>query len=388
MSAPELMLVTESSGSGMGRFTVELANAIQQAGVAVQVVSPPQQHAFAVTSHDVLVPPASRRRVAKLANLVRLSAQLAGAIVRRSGRDRPVLMVHLAPSLPASLLPIAAARLRGAPIALNLHDYYPHTLRFPARLRGVERALYRWAYRRFDLVLTTTDEQARRLAATGVPAQRIAALYHGVFTVPGIIPPAPDAPARLLVFGSLRPNKRVLESIRAVRQLRDAGVDVELRIAGAPRREDADYWRACLDALPSDGAGFDVQARFVDEAELPAIYSGVDAFLCPYADFDSQSGVSMTAVSNGIPVIGTAAARAASLPTGGEGWTTVADVSDVSAIAAAISTFLAVPRERRRADAATARARIEEIAGWPRLGRLYAEAMVERGFWARPGPPG
>lgn len=388
MSTPELMLVTESSGSGMGRFTVELANAIQLAGVMVRVVAPPQQHEFQVTAQQILAPPTSRRRIAKLANLARLSAQLAGAIVRRGGRNRPVLMVHLAPSLPASLLPIAAARLRGARIALNLHDFYPHTLRFPTRLRGFERALYRWAYRRFDLVLTTTDEQARRLAATGVPVDRIAALYHGVFTVPGIAAPEPSSPTRLLVFGSLRPNKRVLESIRAVRQLREAGVDVELRIAGAPRREDTNYWRDCLAALPDDGVGFDVQARFIDEAELPAIYSGVDAFLCPYADFDSQSGVSMTAVSNGIPVIGTAAARAASLPAGGEGWTMVADVADVSAIADAVIGFLEVSRDRRSADAALARARIEEVAGWPRLGRLYAEAMTDRGFWARPGPPG
>ena len=388
MSTPELMLVTESSGSGMGRFTVELANAIQLAGVAVQVVAPPQQHEFQVAAHEVLAPPTSRHRVAKLANLARLSAQLAGAIMRRGGRSRPILMVHLAPSLPASLLPIAAARLRGAPIALNLHDFYPHTLRFPVRLRGLERALYRWAYRRFDLVLTTTDEQARRLAANGVSADRIAALYHGVFTVAGIAAPDAASPTRLLVFGSLRPNKRVLESIRAVRQLREAGFDVELRIAGAPRREDADYWRDCLAALPGDGVGFDVQARFIDEAELPKIYSGVDAFLCPYADFDSQSGVSMTAVSNGIPVIGTVAARAASLPAGGEGWTTVGDAADVSAIADAITAFLQLPRDQRRANAAVSRARIEDVAGWPRLGRLYAEAMTDRGFWARPGPPG
>lgn len=388
MSMPELMLVTESSGSGMGRFTVELANAIQRAGVAVQVVAPPQQHGFQVAAHEVLAPPTSRHRIAKLANLARLSAQLAGAIMRRGGRSRPVLMVHLAPSLPASLLPIAAARLRGARIALNLHDFYPHTLRFPVRLRGLERALYRWAYRRFDLVLTTTDEQARRLVVNGVPADRIAALYHGVFTVPGIAPPDAASPTRLLVFGSLRPNKRVLESIRAVRQLRESGFDVELRIAGAPRREDADYWRDCLAALPGDGVGFDVQARFIDEAELPKIYSGIDAFLCPYADFDSQSGVSMTAVSNGIPVIGTAAARAANLPAGGEGWTTVADGAEISAIADAITAFLQLPRDRRRADAAVSRARIEEVAGWPRLGRLYAEAMTDRGFWARPGPPG
>ncbi|MBY9062818.1 glycosyltransferase family 4 protein [Sphingomonas yunnanensis] len=388
MSTPELMLVTESSGSGMGRFTVELANAIQRAGVAVQVVAPPQQHEFQGVAHAVLAPPTSRHRIAKLANLARLSAQLAGAILRRGGRDRPVLMVHLAPSLPASLLPIAAARLRGASIALNLHDFYPHTLRFPVRLRGVERALYRWAYRRFDLVLTTTDEQARRLATNGVRTDRIASLYHGVFTVPGIAAPDAASPTRLLVFGSLRPNKRVLESIWAVRRLRDEGVNVELRIAGAPRREDADYWRDCLAALPSDGIGFDVQARFIDEAELSAIYSGVDAFLCPYADFDSQSGVSMTAVSNGVPVIGTSAARAASLPASGEGWTTVADAADVTAIADAITAFLKFPRDQRRADADVARARIEEVAGWPRLGRLYAEAMTDRGFWARPGPPG
>lgn len=377
-----LTIITESAGSGMGRFTVELTNAIAATGVSTRLVSPQQQHALHGATQQVLPRPASRRRIGKLLDLARLSVGLSAAAWRHGGRRAPLLMVHVAPSLPVSLLPIVVARLRGAPLALNLHDFYPHTLRFPRRLHALERALYRWAYRRFDLVLTTTPEQARRLVVeAGYPARQVASLYHGVFTVPGVTPPDPDAELTLLVFGSLRPNKRVLESIEAVRALRAAGHRVRLRIAGAPRREDADYWAACLAALPDDRDGFEVAARFVDEAELPLLFSGIDAFLCPYADFDSQSGVSMTAVSNGIPVIGTTAAQAADITPGGDGWTVVAPVADRAAIERAILSFAAIPRVQRLAAAAETRDRIMDAAGWPRLGRLYVEAMVAAGFW-------
>ncbi len=382
MTNRSLTIITESAGSGMGRFTVELANAIAAAGVDTLLVSPEQQHPLQGVKQNVLQRAVSRRRLDKLLSLARLSLGLAAAAWRYGSRRTPLLMVHVAPSLPVSLLPIVVARWRRAPLALNLHDFYPHTLRFPRALHGLERALYRWAYRRFDVVLTTTPEQTRRLVSeAGYPPERVASLYHGVFTVPGIVPPAPDAELTLLVFGSLRPNKRVLESIEAVRALRAAGHAVRLRIAGAPRREDADYWTACLAALPPDRDGFEIEARFVDERELPLLYSGVDAFLCPYTDFDSQSGVSMTAVSNGIPVVGTMMARAADVEPGGDGWTIIAPSAERTAIEHAILSFAAIPRLRRLAAATATRDRVQAAAGWPRLGRLYVEAMAAAGFW-------
>lgn len=381
MTRHSLSVVTESAGSGMGRFTVELANAIQAAGVDVTLVSPPQSHPVHTTTRPLTPPTPGGGRLKKLQALAKLSVDLAVYIWHRAGRRSPVLMVHLAPSLPVSLLPIVAARLRGARLALSLHDFYPHTLRFPVRLRRVERWMYRWAYRRFDLILTTTSTQTERLVReAGFPRDRVVSLYHGVFTVPDIVPPAVADETTLLVFGSLRPNKMVLESIQAVRSLRETGMAVRLRIAGAPRREDSAYWERCLAALPADGDGFDLQVRFIDEGELSEIYSGVDAFLCPYAGFDSQSGVTMTAVSNGIPVIGTAASRAAGSPLG-SGWTLVDDNPDAKAIERAIRQFDQSPRLQRLADARSAQARILEAASWSRLGALYLDAMKKAGFW-------
>lgn len=377
-----LLVVTESMGSGMGRFTIELANAIQQAGVEVHLVCPKQAQEPQVATVKNVTVPATRTRFAKFANLARLSLVVAGEVWARANRTLPVLMVHLAPSLPVSLAPVLAAKARGARLALSLHDFYPHTLRFPPRLHWLERALYRWAYRRFDVILTTTAEQTLRLQAeAGYPAERIGSLYHGVFTVPGVSPPSTEPDTTLLVFGSLRPNKRVLESIEAVRSLRESGVPVRLRIAGSPRREDADYWSRCLAALPEDRDGFDVNARFIADDELAEMYSGVDAFLCPYADFDSQSGVAMTAVSNGIPVIGTAAAKAVSLEVAGESWSLIASNPDAADVADAIRSFMAVPRAKRQAGAALVKADIQRSASWQRLGAMYLEKMNSMGFW-------
>jgi glycosyltransferase involved in cell wall biosynthesis len=379
-----LVVATLAKGSGMGRFSVELANAIEQAGAEVLFIAPEQEHRLAVSQVERTIWPTRKRGLLQKIILASVSLDLARRIVRPCGGDAPMLMIAIAPTLPISLVPIIVAKLTRAKIALSLHDFYPHSYRFPKRFAGLERALYRWAYRRFDAIMTNNEQQTRRLVAeAGVPASCIATLYHGVFTVPDIEPAAANDETNLLIFGSLRPNKQVLESIKAVVALRARGVKVRLHIAGAPRREDAAYWQSCLAVLPADDAAFHVEARFIDEAELPRILSGVHAFLCPYSAFDSQSGVSMMAVSNGVPMIATLAARPPSLRETDESWVQVAPEGDVPAISTAIEAFIAMPFTQRLAAAETARGRLQDEAGWPRLARLYLEAMQARGFWKK-----
>ncbi|MBN9142946.1 MULTISPECIES: glycosyltransferase family 4 protein [unclassified Novosphingobium] len=376
-----LLVATEVPGSGLGRFSVELANALEQAGLCVTFVTPPQQYGIAVSETVGLALPTGSRRSDKIAALCRSSLRIGQEVLKRAGKRQPFLLIHLTPTLPVSLAPLIAAKLKGARAILNLHDFYPHTMRFPARLHWLERYIYRWAYRRFDLVVTNNAEQTRRLIEeAGVPEKRIVTLFHGPFAVEHLrAPDGPERSLRLLVFGSIRPNKQVLESIRAVRKLREQGLDVELRIAGAPRREDAAYAQACLAEIPDDQHGFDVQARFIADEDLPIILSQVDAMLCPYVGFDSQSGVAVTAVSNGIPLIRTPNVGVPNVDMGDAPWPDVAPVADAEAIAQAIKAFAAIPRAGRQAQAAVLKERFLDVAGWGRLAQLYVSAMQRAG---------
>ena len=377
-----LIVVTQAAGSGLGRFAVELANAMAANGHPVTMVAPAQPYRL----HDVRqVPvnaPAARGKWRKLAGLAHQSLAIAAVVLREAGPGNPVLLVHLAPSLPVSLAPIVAARLKRARITLSLHDFYPHSPHFPAALQRLERWLYRAAYRQCDLIVTNTPEQGQRLVMEAkVPARRVLGLFHGPFVVTGLQLDKPRPGLRLLIFGSLRPNKRVLEAIRAVRRLRSEGCAVSLRIAGAPRREDAAYWARCCAEIPPGDPGFDVCARFIADDELAGVLSGVDALLCAYAGFDSQSGVAVTGVSNGVPIIATAAAQVAHVDLAAAPWPQVAPAATEAAIATAVQGFIAIPAPGRRAFAADLQQQFLAAAGWSTLAARYSAAMRELAFW-------
>ena len=376
-------MATEADGSGMGRFAVELANALQAAGHPVTMIARAQPYPLHTAQQVTIAPLTARGGWRKLLELARQSLAVAAAVWREAGPGRPLLLIHIAATVPISLAPIIAARLKRARIVLSLHDFYPHTPRFPSLLRGLERWLYRAAYRRCDLIITNNAAQSLRLTAEAkVPARRLRTLFHGPFVVAGLTPSDAGPELRLLVLGSLRPNKRLLETIRAVRLMRADGVKVSLRIAGATRREDADYWARCRSEIPAGDRGFDIHARFFADDELAGVLSGVDAVLCPYAGFDSQSGVAVTGVSNGIPVIATAAAQVAQVDLTAAPWPQVADIADAGAIVEAVRGFMAIPAADRQVFAAQLQRRFLAAAGWETLAGRYGAAMREMAFWA------
>lgn len=378
-----LLIATEADGSGMGRFAVELANALQAAGLAVTMVARAQPHPLHVARQATIAPLAAHPGWRKHLALARQSLAIAAAIWRGAGPARPVLLIHIAATVPVSLAPIVAARLRRARIALSLHDFYPHTLRFPVALQGLERWLYRAAYRRCDLIITNNAAQSGRVTAEAkVPDRRVRTLFHGPFLIAGLTQPEPGAELRLLILGSPRPNKHVLEAIMAVRQLRTAGASVSLRVAGAPRREDAAYWARCAAAIPRGDPGFDIQPRYFGDDELAGVFAGVDAVLCAYAGFDSQSGVAVTAVSNGVPLIATGVVQVAQVDLAAAPWPQVAAAADADAIARAIRGFIAIPPAARLAFAASLQREFLAAAGWDVLARAYRQAMYDLAFWA------
>lgn len=380
-----LIVLTEAVGSGLGRVASHLVQSLSDHGLAVTFVAPPQPYEPATAARIVLLSARGMRR-GKYIALIRSALSGCLHVLRLAGPEHPLFIVQLSPTFPVSALPVVAALIKRAPIILNLHDFYQQTLRFPRRLQPLERFLYRLVYRVCTVIVTTTPEQQSRLSnEVGIPAGRMLTFLHPPFTYEGIHGPSSQTPCpTLLVFGSLRKNKRIRESIEAVLRLRGQGMPVELRIAGEPPRVDRDYWLSCK-ALIGDNPGFEVRDRFVAEEDVPSVMSGVDALLCPYADFDSQSGVVITAVSNGIPIIGSAAALA-SQGSRVKSWEEIPAPVDAGAIAGAVARFTSIPRSTWRERAETERTRMLATMGWQASTAQMVEQLDGLGLWPCASP--
>lgn len=373
----EIIIVTEAEGSGLGRFASELSAALSQASVNVVFVAPPQPQE-PVVSDRILLLSGREKTGNKYVNLIAAAVASGRHVLKLARPGRPLLVVQLSPTFPASAAPILAAKLRGAPCILNLHDFYQQTLRFPRPLQGLERLLYRIVYRLFDLFVTTTGAQRERLIKeVGIPPEHILIMPHPVFEYAGISPPADETQEfTFLVFGSLRRNKMIRQSIEAVAALRARNVPVKLRIAGAPPRAHRAYWEECRILLASlDPAGFEVEDHYLKEADIPRVLSGVDAVLCPYEEFDSQSGVAMTALSNGLPLVATRAGGLNEAHLMAGAWTEIDTPVDTNAIATALERFLATPRATHQAEALRAQEHILRELSWVTTAQTLLEAF-------------
>lgn len=349
-----LIIFSMAFRSGMGRVVSELASAAKNLGVKQVLVAPllDIEPDGAIDRVCFSRPtPAGAGRARRLWGLLTYNARGAIAVFRATRRGDRLLMVDLHRNLPLSLLPVAAARLRGASVVLNLHDFYPHAFRFPAALNWLEKFLYRFAYRRFNGLAAMSDRQIERLVQEcGIPKDRICRAYHGPFPLNGIRRPAAmlDSSTRFLALGSIRANKNVAESMIAIAHLREQGMNVTLRIAGAPRSEEMAYWQKCL-TLTRRGP-FEMDVKFIEEDQLSRVLSDVDALICPYSGFDSQSGVAITALSNELPLIAT---KPAMLPGHlGSTWVIEDDPLTPDSIEAAVRSFLSEPAGIRRSRAA------------------------------------
>jgi len=364
MKTPDIIVYTLSSQSAMGQFASELVRGTTRiSDTHVILIAPPMEHEPDHCQRVVLPLPWSKKsRILKLASMAWMSIAGSLAVLRHARRGKPFVMVELGSTVPVSAMPALVARLRGAVTVLNLHDFYPHAFRFGPYLRGFEKALYRWCFRRFDLIAAMKAPQLDRLRdEVGINPDRVLIIDHGPFVIADVKPPTAETElVRVLVFGTLRSNKMLLESIQAIKQLQSEGVKVTLRIAGAPSHQEQAYWAACRAEL-SGVEGAEIIDRYIDDRELPAILSGIDGMLCPYQNFDSQSGVSIVAASNGIPLLAT---QSASITGADDGLFPIASPVSVQAIVGAISRFVAVPRSDRQSRAHLLRINFEKRAIW------------------------
>lgn len=266
----------------------------------------------------------------------------------------------------------ALLRVSGARVVFIVHDSQPHAWSFGAKMRPVERSAHALSYRMASTIVVLTPSVKDALVKDfSISPDKIVVIPHGPFSI-GDVGPIPDS-KRILIFGSLRRNKSVLESIEAIVSLRARGFDVNLVLAGEPLPQEQGYWEQCLAVIAQDPDGFDVRAAFIADDALPELIAGVDAFLLAYHNFDSQSGVGVMAAVSGRPVIGTRSGGLSELFDRGMAGEVIRGNLSSQSIADGISAFYAQDMGLWQERASKGAALIAETLVWDDIANQYID---------------
>lgn len=369
----KLCVFSKSWREGAGWYAQGLAQGLAEAGADLVFIAPPASP----EDREPSAPSILRLRTARervdgagrparvLASLRRIGLGL-WALARARRQCRQFIFTTPEP-LPITLLAMLALRISGARITFVVHDPHPHSWALPKFLRFFERALHGASYRLANhLVSLTQAGRAELIAAFAAPPARVHVIPHGAFSLPAL-PPPPTGHGVLLAFGAIRRNKRLLETIEAVSAF-DGGI--RLIIAGAPDPREPAYWRACEALIARNPGQFQCEIGFVSEPRLAQLTAEADAFVLPYEDFASQSGVAVLAALNGRPVLASAAAAGALFKLGMAGVDIAGPVS-AATITEAVHQWRAIlPAEwAQRCD--IARRRLAARLAWSRIGQDF-----------------
>lgn len=194
---------------------------------------------------------------------------------------------------PLQDLPRLLLRLFGVPTIISVHDATRH----PGEESIFLSVLDRVSRRNTDGIMVYSAATAKALGNLEKP---VFETVHGAFGQDQGSGQSREFPTRRPVvgfFGRIHQYKGLTRLTAAVLQLRDEGMDVELRIVG---RGDIDpEARRNMTLL-----GATIDNRWVDESEIPEIIQSFDILALPY-DEASQSGVVGFALRSGVPIVAT-----------------------------------------------------------------------------------
>jgi glycosyltransferase involved in cell wall biosynthesis len=271
------------------------------------------------------------------------------------------------PALDALLLPPSRPRV------MTAHHILPPR---PSR-RQLSAA--RRAFARMDAVIAHSEHGAERLRTElELDPARVRVIPHGAFDYLTRLPDEAPLPTELegaegpviLFFGLLRPYKGLDTLLRAFGSVAGA----ELWVVGNPRME-VEPLRRLAEEAPGRVRFL---TRFVDEAEIPAIFRRADVVVLPYRDAE-QSGVLYTGLAFGKPMVLSAVGGFPEL--GAEGAARVVPPEDPEALAAALTSLVADDAARAElaaAAVAAAAGRYSWDAVAARTLGLYAELLESR----------
>ena len=225
----------------------------------------------------------------------------------------------------------------------------------PRQVRSARRV-----FGSMDAVVAHSEHGAARLRdEVGLDPAKIRIIPHGAFDYLTKLPEEKPLPPELegvegtviLFFGLLRPYKGIENLLEAFRQVSrgNRGRDVELWIVGNPRMDVAPLREAAAEA---DGRARFV-TRFVDDAEIPAIFRRADLLALPYLDAE-HSGVLYTGLAFGKPMVLSAVGGFPEVAATGAA--RLVPPGDTAALAAALSELAGDETARAELTAAATRA--------------------------------
>jgi glycosyltransferase involved in cell wall biosynthesis len=254
----------------------------------------------------------------------------------------------------------------------------------PPRPSRRQVASARRVFGAMDAVVAHSEHSAARLRdEVGLDSSKVRVIPHGAFDYLTKLPEEKPLPPELegaegpviLCFGLLRPYKGIEQLLQAYGRIAKSGDgDPELWIVGNPRMDVAPLRELAARA----GGHVRFVTRFVDDAEIPAIFRRADLVVLPYLDAE-ESGVLHTALAFGKPLVLSAVGG---FPEVAEtGAARLVPPGDTNALAAALAELVGDESARVEMAAAATRAAAGPYS-WDETARrtldLYRELLEAR----------
>jgi glycosyltransferase involved in cell wall biosynthesis len=275
------------------------------------------------------------------------------------------------PSLDVRLLPPRRPRV------MTAHYILP-----PQPSRRQVRSAHR-VFGTMDAVVAHSEHGAARLRdEVGLDPAKVRVIPHGAFDYLTKLPEEKPLPPELegaegpvvLSFGLLRPYKGIENLLEAFAQVSRNGSEPELWIVGNPRM-DVDPLRKLADEAKGR---IRFVTRFVDDAEIPAIFRRADLVVLPYLDAE-HSGVLYTGLAFGKPMVLSAVGGFPEVAEAGAA--RLVQPGDTAELAAAIEELVGDGAARTELTAAATRAATGPFS-WDEAARrtidLYRELIEAR----------
>ncbi len=292
-----------------------------------------------------------------LSDMLRLRRRLSADVVHYQWLTMPALDPYLLPS--------------HGPRLITAHYVLPTE----ASRRQI--AIARRLFGSMDAVIAHSEHGAARLREQiGLDSGRVHVIPHGAFDYLTRLPEEKPLPPELegaerpviLFFGLLRPYKGLDVLLEAFREVEGA----ELWIVGNPRM-DIEPLRRAAKAAPGRVR---FVTRFIEDAEIPAIFRAADIVVLPYRDAE-HSGVLYTGLAFGKPLVLSAVGGFPELA--GHGAARLVPPGDGAALTSALNELTADAGARERL-AAAARAAAAGPYSWDAIAAqtldLYRELVA------------
>lgn len=189
-----------------------------------------------------------------------------------------------------------------ATVVLTVHDSSPFNNNPRSKLQSMGAIEI---MQKYDHLIVHTEKARDALKKYGLPEAKIKRIDHGVLgaTLPEVPPASEDAQksVTILLFGHLKPYKGADILIKALGHMpADVRKKSKVRIVGKPQMETKPLFDLAKNLGVEENIQWDL--RFIEEAEVGAVFAESDITAMPYREIDA-SGVLMVSLALGRPIV-------------------------------------------------------------------------------------